>query len=193
MAVQDADATANRWNRRYQGDSTVGDPSVWLVSLGSLVPTSGRALDVAGGTGRNSLWLAERGLSVTLVDISSVGLAAAGSEARKRGLPIETVEADLEAQPLPVGPWDLLACFHYLQRSLFELVPKVLRPGGLLICEMATLRNLERHKHPVRQFLLEEGELSVLAQGLEVVSYSESWTETDQHLARLVARAWQNG
>lgn len=187
-AVEDADASRNRWNRRYEGDSIVGEPSAWLVSLGSLIPNSGCALDIAGGTGRNSLWLAERGLSVTLVDISSVGLAAAHSEAGRRGVSIETVEGDLEAQPLPPGPWDLLVCFHYLQRSLFEAFPKVLRPGGLLLCEMATVRNLERHEHPVRQFLLEEGELSVLAQGMEVVSYSENWTGMDQHLARLVAR-----
>lgn len=188
MAVEDGEAIRNRWNRRYEDDSIVGDPSDWLVSLGSLIPTSGRALDVAGGTGRNSQWLAERGLSVTLVDISSVGLAAAHAEASRRGVSIETVESNLEAQPLPPGPWDLVACFHYLQRSLFGAFPKLLRPGGLLLCEMATVRNLERHQHPVRQFLLEEGELSILIRGMEVVSYSEEWTETNQHLARLVAR-----
>lgn len=127
--MQDADASRNRWNRRYEGDSIVGKPSAWLVGLGSLIPNSGRALDVAGGTGRNSLWLAERELSVTLVDISKVGLAAARSEASRRGVPIETVEADLEAQPLPPGPWGLLACFHYLQRSKRRDIERTAKPA----------------------------------------------------------------
>lgn len=134
------------------------------------------------------MWLVERGLSVTLIDISSVGLATARSEALRRGVPVDTVEVDLEAETLPPGPWDLVVCFHYLQRSLFETFSKVLRVGGLLVCELATIRNLERNQHPVTQFLVEEGELAVLAQGMEVVTYSENWTETNQHLARLVAR-----
>jgi SAM-dependent methyltransferase len=178
----------DRWDRRYEEDPTIGAPSGWLLTLGSLLPTSGRALDVAGGTGRNSLWLAERGFSVSLVDISAVGLQAAMAAASRRAFDLEIVEGNLEIEPLPAGPWDLVLCFHYLQRSLFEAYPNLLRPAGLLICELATVRNLERNPHPVRQFLLDDGELARLAKGLDVVSYTEGWTETDQHLARMVAR-----
>jgi SAM-dependent methyltransferase len=178
----------DRWDRRYEEDPTIGAPSGWLLTLGSLLPTSGRALDVAGGTGRNSLWLAERGLSVTSVDISPVGLEAAHAAASQRGLDLEIYEANLETEPLPAGLWDLVLCFHYLQRSLIEAAPNLLRPAGLLVCEIATVRNLERHQHPISRFLLEEGELADLARCLDVVSYTEGWTETDQHLARLVAQ-----
>ena len=42
------------------------------AKIASLTP--GRALDLAAGEGRNSVWLAERGWSVTAVDFSRVGL-----------------------------------------------------------------------------------------------------------------------
>jgi SAM-dependent methyltransferase len=123
-----------------------------------------------------------------MVDISPVGLEAARGAAAGRGLDVEVVEANLEKQPIPAGPWELLLCFHYLQRSLFEMFPKILAPAGVLVCELATVINLERNQHPVRRYLLEEGELADLARGLNLVSYTEGWTETHQHLARLVAR-----
>lgn len=149
---------------------------------------TGSVLDVAGGTGRNALWLAARGFAVTLTDVSAVGLEVARTEATRRRLEVETVELDLELKDCPPGPWDLILCFHYLKRSLFAVFPTVLRPAGMVVGELATVRNLERHENPRRQFLLEEGELPGLVQELDLVMYTEGWTETDQHLARLVAR-----
>lgn len=49
----------------------------------------GRALDVAMGQGRNSLWLASQGWAVTGFDISPVGIEVARKETEKRGLHIE--------------------------------------------------------------------------------------------------------
>ena len=43
-------------------------------------------VDIAGGAGANALWLARRGLDVTLADISPVGLALAEDECRARGV-----------------------------------------------------------------------------------------------------------
>jgi hypothetical protein len=52
-----------------------------------------------------------------------------------------------------------------------------------------TLRNLERHARPGRPYLLVEGELPTLVQGLEVLQYEEGWLEEGRHEARLVARS----
>lgn len=176
-----------RWNERYS-DAEVGQPSAFLVGLDHLLPRAGRALDVAGGSGRHALWLAARGLNVTLVDVSDVGLELAATEARRRGLAVEMVERDLEAQGLPPGSWDVMVCFHYLHRPLFGSFPAALAPGGLLVCEIATVRNLERHDRPPRPYLLEEGELQRMAADLDIVGYREGWVDDDRHCARLVAR-----
>jgi SAM-dependent methyltransferase len=182
------DDARSRWNRRHETETEPAQPSAFLVSLEPILPTTGRVLDVAGGTGRNALWLAARGLDVTMVDVSDVALRTAAATARRQALDVTLVEADLEREPLPVGPWDLVVCIHYLQRTLFPTFSAALAPGGLLVCEVATLRNLERHERPPRPFLLEEGEAPALVPDLEIVHYSEGWMEDDRHQARLVAR-----
>jgi tellurite methyltransferase len=176
-----------RWNERYLG-AEVGQPSSFLVGLDHLLPRTGRALDVAGGSGRHALWLATRGLDVTLVDVADVGLELAAAEARRRDLTLEVHQRDLESQGLPPGKWDMIVCFHYLHRPLFGSFPAALAPAGLLVCEIATVRNLERHDRPPRPYLLEEGELAALAGDLETVSYDEGWVDDHRHCARLVAR-----
>lgn len=175
-----------RWNHRHAG-AGVGDPSPFLLEVADMLPEEGRALDVAGGTGRHALWLAERGLDATLVDVSDVGLETARREAGRRGVTLTTLRLDLRADRVPVGPWDVILVFHYLHRPLLPELTEMLVPGGLMVCEIATVRNLERHDRPPRRFLLSEGRLAALTGGLETVVWTEEWTE-DRHLARYVGR-----
>ena len=176
-----------RWNHRHSG-SGVGDPSPFLLDAADLLPESGRALDVAGGTGRHALWLARRGLDVTLVDVSDVALATASREASRLGVTLTPVCVDLRVRPIPPGPWDVILVFHYLQIPLLTDLADSLAPGGFLVCEIATVRNLQRHARPPRRFLLSEGRLPALTGGLETVMWSEGWTGDDRHLARYVGR-----
>ena len=60
-----------------------------LLDVAEQLPMKGRALDVAGGTGRHARWLAQRGLRVTLCDISPVALAAARGSATAARLDVE--------------------------------------------------------------------------------------------------------
>jgi 2-polyprenyl-3-methyl-5-hydroxy-6-metoxy-1,4-benzoquinol methylase len=68
-----SDAERERWNRRYAtGDRVhaLAMPSEFLVAeVADLAP--GAALDLACGTGRNAVWLAQRGWRVTAVDFSA--------------------------------------------------------------------------------------------------------------------------
>lgn len=172
-----------RWDAAWAG-APAREVSPWLRSLDGLLPRVGRALDVAGGPGAEAAWLAARGLAVTLVDVSPVALALA----RAREVRVHTEARDLEAAPLPEGPWDLVVCLNYLQRALFAQWAQVLAPGGWLVFAQPTVRNLERHAKPSARFLLGEGELATLVRGLEVVSLAEGWTPEGRHEARLVAR-----
>jgi SAM-dependent methyltransferase len=176
-----------RWNSRYQEQPAVREPSTFLCSLVDRLPRTGRALEVAGGVGREALWLARRGLDVTLTDVSDVALERAGEAAREAGLAPRLQRLDVETEPLPPGPFALVLCLNFLWRPLFAAVPQVLAPGGLFVFAQPTRSNLRRHPHPSARFLLEEGELPRLLQGLEIVSYTEGWTEEGRHEARLVA------
>lgn len=178
-----------RWNTRYREQAGTGEPSGFLRSLEDRLPSTGRALDVAGGAGHDALWLARRGLDVTLADISDVALERAGEAAREARVGLRLQRLDVELEPLPPGPYALVLCLNFLWRPLFAEFPKVLAPGGLLVFAQPTRSNLRRHAHPSARFLLEDGELPRLVQGLEIVSYTEGWTEEGRHEARLVARA----
>jgi SAM-dependent methyltransferase len=178
-----------KWNERYgDPERAAREPSALLKEVEKWLPKSGRALDVAGGGGRHSIWLAQRGLEVTLVDISEKGLAIAQERAAEAGVTVRKCCLDLEEEPLPAGPWDLIVSFHYLQRLLFAQFPGVLAPGGLLIVAQPTKKNLQRHEKPPADYLLEEGELPQLAAGLEVLHYQEGWLAEGRHDALLVAR-----
>lgn len=180
-----------KWNARYGDSGGIGrEPSPFVISLDYLLPRQGRALDVAGGSGRHATWLALRGLDVTVVDIADEGLALAAAGAREAGVFLHTVAADLEQQPLPAGPWQVIIDFHFLQRSLFPQMVSGLAPGGILIFVQPTLTNLQRHAQPGAAYLLEDGELPRLITGLdiEVLHYEEGWTDEGRHEARLVAR-----
>jgi len=176
------------WDARHREGSHAGGPEPeWLGAFAAEWMPGGLALDVAAGRGRVALWLAARGLRVLAADVSPVGLERAEEAARASGLEVETLAIDLESEELPPGPFDVISCFHYLQRDLFPKLVARLAPAGWLVAEIATLRNLERHAHPSRRFLLGEGELPALCAPLEVVHFEEGWLD-GRHLARIAAR-----
>lgn len=179
-----------RWDQKYEArGATPREHAAFLESAAELLPSEGRALDVAGGDGRNALWLAARGLRVTVADVSPVGLSNARRLARERDLELETVALDLTRDPLPPGPFVLVLCFHYLQRDLFPAFVEALAPGGLLLFSQPTRINLERHEKPSERFLLEPGELpSLIPPALDVVRLEEDWLEDGRHEARVIAR-----
>ncbi|MDX1947041.1 MAG: class I SAM-dependent methyltransferase [Pirellulaceae bacterium] len=179
----------NKWNAKYAaGEQSPREPSAVLTRLADYLPKSGRAIDIAGGAGRHGIWLAQRGLDVTIADISPVGLEIARRRAAEAGMTIRTLEVDLEASPFPPGPWDLIVSVCYLWRPLYAVFPKVLAPGGLLAIVQPTRKNLERHPKPPADFLLEEGELPQLVNGLEIVHYEEGWLADGRHDACIVAK-----
>lgn len=147
---------------------------------------------MAGGSGRNALWLARQGLEVTLVDISREALHLARERSRVEGLRLRTLCLDLEREPLPEGPWDLVVCTYFLHRPLFQVFPQVLTPGGILAFCQPTRTHATRYPRPGPRYLLEDGELPGLVGGLEILMYREGWFAGD-HVARLVARRPHEG
>jgi len=181
-----------KWDARYREQGVESrTPHAFLTGLASVLPRQGRALDVAGGSGRNAIWLAQRGLAVTLVDISLEGLALAKAEAVAVGVTLDLVLADLEVDPLPPGPYDVVFSANFLRRPLFGEFPRILAPGGALVFIQPTRKNLERNPRPPAPFLLEDAELPSLVQGLELETYEETWfpsSDGQRHEAHLLAR-----
>ncbi len=175
-----------RWNTRFSKAPWPQEPSPWLLEVTEPLPNTGRAIDVAGGTGGNALWLAEHGWNVTVVDVSDVAIGIAESNAGAIGVAIDTVVMDLTTGPVPSGPWDAILLFHYLHRPLIPGLVDELAPEGLLIGALATVKNLERNARPPLPYLLNEAELPDLLGGLDLLRYEEGWRD-NHHEARFVA------
>ena len=183
-----ASTDRQRWDEKYRrGEHAHREPSELITRLAPWLPPSGRALDLAGGAGRHAIWLAQHGLDVTLADVSPVALELAQERAVAAGVSLTPLVVDLETEPFPAGPWDVILSFHFLWRPLFHEFPRVLAPGGVLMLVQPTISNLQRHEKPPAPFLLADGELPELVQGLAMRHYEEGWLHEGRHEALLVA------
>jgi SAM-dependent methyltransferase len=183
-------ADRQKWDQKYSDPANAPrDPSRVLLGLATHLPQRGSALELAGGAGRNALWLADRGLDVTIWDISTVGLAIARERAAAAGVTISTAVVDL-AEPSfqPPGEFDLVLSVCYLNRPLLARAHQLLAPGGTLLVIQPTHQNLTRHPKPPRDYLLADGELPTLIQQLDIVRYEEGWLADDRHDAVLLAK-----
>ncbi len=180
---------ASRWDARYAEPGLPSPPERFFQAHAHRLPSSGRALDVAGGTGRNGLWLAGCGLSTSIVDVSRVGLDVAQRRAEERGLSVQTICLDLE-ESTPRGPWDVILVAWFLVRGPWEGLVSSLSIGGSLWVVHPTTRNTERHARPSARWLLEPGELDARARasGLEPLVSEEGWDEDGRHTARGIWR-----
>jgi SAM-dependent methyltransferase len=181
-----------RWDTRYSAPGYLfGEhPAPLLVELATvarLLPPAGRALDLAMGEGQNACYLASLGLEVEGVDISALAIRKARALARRRGVRLHARCADLRRIELPAARYDLLTCFHFLRRELFGSMREAVALRGLLVLEIATVRNLERHPNPSRPYVLEEGEAQAIFSDWQVLLSREGWRD-DHHVAQMVAR-----
>ncbi len=182
------------WDERYRKEEAVPErgPAAFLVEHRRLLPTRGRALDVAMGTGRNALYLASLGYDVTGIDVSGVAVARCREEAVRLGLRVEAIQADLESYEMASDVYDLVIDFYYLQRELAPHLTAALRPGGVLVFESFTTEQRRFGWGPQQErFLLRPGELRSLFPGLEVLAYREGLAESERGtkaVAGLVAK-----
>lgn len=135
-----------RWEARYGRDDLVmGECVKPLVrELEPVLPRSGRALDIACGEGQLAVWLAQRGLEVTAVDISPSGLGKLQAQAEAAGVGgrVRAVEADLDHGLPQLEPgFDLVTCIDFYSPAVMVEARELLAPGGMLLVEVVLERS----------------------------------------------------
>ncbi len=187
----------DRWNERYEQPDREWlpeQPAEWLVAHEQLLTGGGRALDVACGDGRNALYLAQLGYMVDAIDVSDVAIAALRAETAARGLAMTIAPrvVDLEREPLPAGPYDVIVMLNFLQRDLFGALARALAPGGLLLFETLARSHVDELGHSFNPaYLVEPGELPAAFSRLEVVDQHEGVADrsgSPRGVAGIVAR-----
>lgn len=129
------------WDRRYaEGGYLFGtEPAAFLVNHARWLTPGARALVVADGEGRNSVFLAERGLAVTAMDVSPVGVDKARELARQRGVSVDYQVADVLGWDWEPEAYDLVVAvfIQFLtpaqRATVFDAMVRTLRPGGRLL------------------------------------------------------------
>jgi SAM-dependent methyltransferase len=151
---------------------------------------SGRALDLACGTGRAPVFLAARGWTAEGWDVDESALERARGFAARVGSGATFRRVDLERGPLPEpdGEYALVTVVRYLHRPLLPWIERALAPGGVLLYETFRLGQ-ERFGPPRRpRHLLEPGELTRAFPSLRLEWHEETPADRPPVMARLVAR-----
>jgi tellurite methyltransferase len=162
-------------------------PSQFLVDNLGLLPR-GLALDVAMGSGRNSIYLAKQGFDVVGVDSSENAVQTARQFAQREGVTFTVLVADLETDYIITeNYYELIICFNYLQRSLIPQIKKSLKIGGMIVYETYLVDQIQFGGPHNPDFLLRHNELLDLFRDFRCLRYREGIIENRKAIASLVA------
>jgi SAM-dependent methyltransferase len=134
---------SSAWDERYAASDLVwsATPNVWVEQI-ALGLEPGRAIDLAAGEGRNALWLAERGWTVTAVDFSALAIERARQLAEQRlgegASRFTGIVSDLLLLRPDSGAFDLvlLVYLHIAAAErwlVLRTASECVAPGGLLV------------------------------------------------------------
>ena len=141
----------DRWQARFAAPGYLFGtaPNTFLKSKTHLLRQGERALAVADGEGRNSVFLAEQGLDVLSVDFSPQAQAKARVLAKEHGVRLRFEQADMTAWPWPTEAFDVVAAIFIQfttppeRAKMFAGIKHTLKPGGLLLMQGYGLKQLD--------------------------------------------------
>ncbi len=138
------------WNERYRQQGPVWGvaPNQFVADrLQGIEPC--RVLDLGSGHGRNAIWLAQQGHTVTAIDVSDVATDQGAQLSADAGVAVEFVTTDLAAWEPEPDSYDLVL-LAYLQapepsrRLIHDKAATALAPGGLVFIVAHHRDNLEQ-------------------------------------------------
>lgn len=174
-------------------DGFTGEPSALLMeAVKGLTPAT--ALDAGMGQGRNAVYLAGKGWTVTGFDLSAEAIKAANANAAKAEVRIEAVKANYADFDFGTAKWDLIvltfAWAPMTDPAFVDRLRTSLRPNGRIVFEHF-IEDQERPRPPAMQ-ALKTGQLRELMKGFRLDRYEEvtglaDWAGPDTPMVRAVA------
>ena len=192
------------WNERYltgEFGFRETDPFVTEAHQNYLLPLlrensasgSNTGLDLAGGAGHHTVWLAQQGWHMTLADWSEPALEIGREKAAANRLRLDIQQGsalDSVSNYATNGHhFGFVLVSFFLDREVLPWLPKILIPGGLLLYRTYTEDN-ERLGNPRGprdpQHLLRSQELLDIYRGMKILHYNE--TVAQKGVAELIAQ-----
>ena len=129
------------WDERFQqpGYFYGTEPSAFLKREAQHLRPGRKALSIADGEGRNSVFMAEKGMEVTAMDGSKVAVEKAKKLAEERGVEVDYRVGDITSWDWQADAYDVVAgiFFQFLnpeeRKEVFEGLRRSLRKGGVLL------------------------------------------------------------
>ena len=170
-----------KWNEKYQDENYPNGPAA-IVKRYVQLADGKKALDIAAGNGRNTLFLAHQGFEVDAVDVSDAGLNLfAGKHTGIHPLCVDLDDFDIAA-----NRYDLIINIKYLNRRLFSFIREGLAPDGVLIFQTFLDSATPAKDQPgCRDYLLRENELLHAFLSLKILLYKESEEKKNDEAAYL--------
>ena len=185
---------AQTWDARFAAaDYIFGkEPNVWLAQHSDLFIPGGSVLAVADGEGRNSVWLAQRGMQVDAFDISPVGVDKARQLALDANVQVNFSVSDCDDWDWRSNHYDAVAAIfiqfadQQTRSRLFKQIKDTLKPGGILFLQGYTPKQLDYKTGgpPLVDHLYTEELLRTEFSGmdiLELTTYEDVLREGTQH------------
>ena len=162
-----------KWDKKYQETTSLlkdREPSENLKKI--VEKTKGKkALDVASGAGRNSIYLAINGFDVEALDISQVALDVLNNKGFKN---ISCKLVDLDEYEIPKSSYDLIVMTNFLDRNLIPKLSAALKINGVLFIETYMEDELNEKPSSNPDFLLKKDELKTFFDDdFELLAYDE--------------------
>jgi SAM-dependent methyltransferase len=137
-------STRDFWNEKFANTEYVygTEPNDFLVSAVTKLKR-GATLSLAEGEGRNAVWLAQQGFTVSAIEQSQKGVAKTLRLALQRGVIVMAERGELETFHIQPNSWDLVVSIfahtpQELRRKLHRQVVAGLKPGGVFVLEAYT-------------------------------------------------------
>ncbi|WP_270729777.1 SAM-dependent methyltransferase [Shimia sp. Alg240-R146] len=140
------------WEERYSGsdDYVFGTTPAQFLRDHNQYLTAGRtALAVADGEGRNSVYMAQKGLEVTALEFAPTAIARAHDLATAKGVTLDIRQTDILRDTWPAETYDLVAGIFIQfvgpdgRRIQFQRMKEATKPGGLVMLHGYTPKQLE--------------------------------------------------
>jgi 2-polyprenyl-3-methyl-5-hydroxy-6-metoxy-1,4-benzoquinol methylase len=198
---------ADFWNKRFDTpDYIFGKaPNEYLEAQAKHhVKQGDSVLCVADGEGRNSVWLAKQGMRVDAFDLSEIALGKAIALANEEAVQVQFSLASSDTWDWQSNHYDAVVGIFIqfanpvMRARLFGQMISTLRPGGILIIQGYTPKQLEfKTGGPsILEHLYTEGIIRNLISDLEIIDlcvYEKALSEGPKHtgmsaLLGLVAR-----
>ena len=167
------------WNRVLTAEKPAFNvqPNAFLVQVAK-TRKPGTALDVGMGQGRNAVYLAQQGWTVTGFDPAERAVEAARETATQLGVQLTAIVAADDTFDWGRERWDLVLLSYVGLRPMVPRVLESLRPGGLVVVE-AFERDATKNASIGPGVVFDANELLTIFKELRILHYEDAEADAD--------------